>query len=222
MLKQKLDTGLRYLFVVVFSILAINAYAAEDADSPHAFVKKTADGLVGALNAQSESLKKNPDGYKKIVNDHMVPAVDFETLSKFVMGKKYYMAATPEQREKFIKVFKDSLVDTYSTGLSIFDSQEITVLPDDGENAGKPMQAVKMEVKTAEGTIFPLNFTMKKHDDGSWKVVNVILNGVNVAKAYNSHFSETMLKNGENMDNLIANWNAKIEVDAKPTATAQN
>ncbi len=222
MLKQKLEAGLRYLLIAVFSTLILNAHAADDADSPHAFVKKTADGLVGAMNAQSESLKQNPEGYKKIVNEYMVPAVDFETLSKFVMGKKYYLAATPEQREKFIQVFKESLVDTYSTGLSIFDSQEITVLPDDGENAGKSMQAVKMEVKTAEGTIFPLSFTMRKNADGSWKVVNVILNGVNVAKAYNSHFSETMMKNGENMDNLIANWNAKIEVDDKPAATAKN
>jgi phospholipid transport system substrate-binding protein len=208
MFRHRALAGLQ-LFALTF--LAFYSGWVAASDTPHAFVKKTADELVAALTADPESLKSTPGAYEKIVNKYLVPAVDFETLSKFVMGKKFYLGATPEQRIGFQKVFKDSLVETYATGLSIFDSQQITVLPAAPGNEGKKMQAVKMEVRTAEGTIFPLSFTMKKMADGSWKVVNVVLNGVNVAKAYNSHFSETMTKHGGSMDELIANWSSKID-----------
>ena len=90
----------------------------------------------------------------------------------------------------------------------------INILPIGTET--KKMQSVNMEVKTAEGTIFPLRFTMKKNSAGQWKVVNIILNGVNVAKAYNSHFNESMIKHGNNIDELIANWNAKIDTNQTP------
>lgn len=207
-------------FALVLGVLfSMPSYA--EGDSPYPAVKKIAGSLVAALKADPEKFKNNPEAYKEIVETILVPAVDFETISKFVMGKKYYLAASEEQRSRFASAFKDSLVSTYSTGLSIFDSQEISVLPPEEGSAGKSMQAVNMEVKTAEGTIFPLRFTMRKDGAGDWKIVNVILNGVNVAKAYNSHFSESMAKYGGNMDELIANWNAKISTEEETLSSAK-
>jgi len=185
-------------------------------DTPHAVVTKTASDLVAALTADPAKLKDNPAAYEKIVNDYLVPVVDFETISKHVMGKTHYLASTPEQRSKFQTVFQASLVSTYSTGLNIFDSQEIKVLDAEPGTEGKPIQAVNMEVKTSDGTIFPMRFTMRKDKAGEWKVVNVIINRVNVAKAYNSHFSENITKYNGDVNQLIANWNAKIETESKP------
>lgn len=220
MLSLKFQSFCLVKFALVLGVLVSLPAYAED-DSPHPVVKKTADSLVAALNADPEKLENNPEAYEEIVETILVPAVDFETISKFVMGKQYYLAASEEQRSRFVSAFKESLVSTYSTGLSIFNSEEITVLPPEEGSAGKSMQAVNMEVKTAEGTIFPLRFTMRKNDAGEWKVVNVILNGVNVAKAYNSHFSESMAKHGGNMDALIANWNAKISTEEEKLSSAE-
>ncbi len=202
-------------FVVITCMMLFSTFVAAN-DTPHALVKKTATDLISALTADPEKLKKNPELYEKIVTDVLVPVVDFETLTKGVMGRQYYQQASDLQRQNFIKVFHNSLVSTYSTGLSIFDSQEIKVLAPDPGSEDKPVQAVNMEVKTAEGTIFPLRFSMKKDDAGEWKMINVILNGVNVGKAYNTHFEETMKKYGGDMDQLIANWNAKISTEKTP------
>lgn len=185
-------------------------------EGPYVVVQKTANDLVAALTADPAKLKDNPAAYEKIVNDILVPVVDFATISKHVMGKTHYLAATPEQRGKFEKVFQASLVSTYSTGLAIFDSKEIKVLDPEPGTETQDIQSVNMEVKTSDGTIFPLRFTMRKDDAGAWKVVNVIINGVNVAKAYNSHFTESITKYGGDIEQLIANWNAKIEPESKP------
>lgn len=198
--------------------ITLTSFVNAEASTPHAAIQKTASDLVAALTADPAKLKDNPAAYEKIVNDILVPVVDFPTISKHVMGKTHYLASTPEQRSKFEAVFKASLVSTYSTGLAIFDSQEIKVLDPEPGTETQDIQAVNMEVKTSEGTIFPLRFTMRKDDSGQWKVVNVIINGVNVAKAYNSHFTESITKYAGDVDQLIANWNAKIEADSKPVA----
>ena len=45
------------------------------------------------------------------------PMIDFRRVSASVMGKKYYLLATKEQRVEFIEIFKDSLLDTYAETL---------------------------------------------------------------------------------------------------------
>jgi phospholipid transport system substrate-binding protein len=205
-----------YTVIFVLAGLFMSAIAQAE-EGPHDLVKKTASNLVKALTDDPAKLKDNPAAYEKIVKDILVPAIDFVTISKRVMGKTHYLASSPEQRSKFQSVFKESLVSTYSSGLAIFDSQEIKVFDPTPGTEGNAIQAVNMEVKAADGTVFPLRFTMRKDDSGAWKVVNVVLNGVNIAKAYNSHFSESMIKHNGNVDQLIAGWNAKIVSDEEIT-----
>lgn len=209
---QKIKLIKIYSVLLALSAVVISA-SVQAEETPHAVVEKTASNLVKALTEDPAKLKDNPAAYEKIVKDILVPAIDFETISKRVMGKTHYLASTPDQRTKFQTAFKESLVSTYSAGLAIFDSQEIKVLDATPGTEGKAIQSVNMEVKASDGTVFPLRFTMRKDNSGAWKVVNVVLNGVNVAKAYNSHFSESMIKHGGNVDELIANWNAKIVSD---------
>jgi phospholipid transport system substrate-binding protein len=212
--EQKLLFKSLSFFIIFFGLMHSSLALANN--TPHAVVEKTVNDLVSALTTNSAKLKNNPAGYEKIVNDILVPIVDFETISKHVMGKTHYLAANEDQRKKFQVAFKQSLVSTYSTGLAIFDSQEIKVQAPEAGTETQEIQTVNMDVKTSDGTIFPLRFTMRKDASGSWKVVNVIINGVNVAKAYNSHFSESITKYAGDIDQLINNWNAKITTEKAP------
>lgn len=202
----------------IFSLLMILAMPqfvlanTADAQGKPAYdvVKDTADSLVKALNYKPERFKKDPSLYEKTVREILVPSADFTVIAKKVMGKKYYTEATTEQREKFISAFRESLIKTYSTGLELFDNQEITVMKPSAENLAKRVQPIDMEVKTSDGTIFPLRFSMRKNKQGEWKVVNIIINGVNVGKAYRNHFSESVNKNNGNIDQVIATWSSDI------------
>lgn len=199
-------------FLILGLFLLAVTYAQ---NTPHTIVKHTADTLISELTKEPEKLKNNPEAYRKIVRGVLVPVVNFEEIAKRVMGKTHYLAATEAQRKQFVDVFKESLVSTYSTGLEIFDNQEIKVLDPNPAEAVLPVQSIDMEVKTSDGTIFPLRFTLEKNQAGEWKIVNVILNGVNVGKAYRSHFMESATKYADNIDQIIANWSAKIAEEGK-------
>ena len=46
------------------------------------------------------------------------PMIDFRRVAATVMGKKYYLASSKEQRAEFVVIFKDSLLDTYAETLA--------------------------------------------------------------------------------------------------------
>ena len=204
----------KYLkFLLLLSCLFPLAVFAQS--TPHAIVKQAAGNLVSELTKDPEKLKNNPDAYQKIVREILVPVVNFEEIAKRVMGKTHYLAASEAQRKQFAEVFRESLIVTYSTGLEIFDNQEIKVLDPNPADAEQSVQSIDMEVKTSDGTIFPLRFTLQKNEAAEWKVVNVVLNGVNVGKAYRNHFVESATKYADNIDQIIANWDAKIAEEEK-------
>jgi len=207
----RVKKSLKFLFVLS-GLLPMVVFAQ---NTPHAIVKQAAGNLVTELTRDPQKLKNNPAAYEKIVREVLVPVVNFEEIAKRVMGKTHYLAATEEQRKQFTEAFKESLISTYSTGLEIFDNQEIKVLDPNPAEADQAVQSIDMEVKTSDGTIFPLRFTMQKNEEGDWKVVNVVLNGVNVGKAYRNHFVESANKYADNLDQIIANWDAKIAEEEK-------
>ena len=56
--------------------------------------------------------------------------IDFRRVAFSVMGKKYYLMATKDQRDEFVLIFKDSLLDNYASTLAKWgDSTITTVFP---------------------------------------------------------------------------------------------
>lgn len=193
-------------FLAFILVLSFSCQSFAKENTPYSVVKSTADTLVSALNENPEYFKNNPQAYQKIVEEILVGVIDFKTVSKFVMGKTHYLAASEQQRKNFELVFKDNLINTYSVGLSLLRGQEIQVLEPQVSHENMFIMSISTLLKTEDGVVFPLRFTLKKDDAGAWKIVNVILNGINVGKAYSTRFNEGVQMYQGNVDQLIANW----------------
>ena len=78
--------------------------------------------------------------YEQKIKDIFEPMIDFRRVAASVMGKKYYLASTAEQRNQFVEIFKDSLLDTYAETLAQWENQEIvTIFP----NSSVMLQDIK-------------------------------------------------------------------------------
>lgn len=133
------------------------------------------------------------------------PVIDFRLISKRVMGK-YYKQASAEQFDMFQDVFARSLVETYGRGLLAYSSdKEVVVEPLSEEDAGKSKVIVVQKIQTAEKAI-PLYYNMWKNKQGEWKVVNLILDGINMGKTFYGQFNEAAEKYEGRIDQVIENW----------------
>jgi len=191
----------RAFFLIVLSMLSVSAMAAPTAAE---VVKQTTDELLADLKANKELYKTDPSSFYAALDRILGPVVDLEGISKGVMTVKFSRKASPEQMQRFEQNFKTSLMRFYGNALLEYDNQEIIIVPATGrQEPGR--ESVNMEVKDSKGTVYPLSYTMVDLD-GSWRMRNVIINGINIGKLFRDQFAQSMREHGNNLNQVIDTW----------------
>jgi phospholipid transport system substrate-binding protein len=199
-LSQKFIGAIAALFFVVLSGLASSVFAAEK--TPQQLVEQVTTDLFATVKKHNAVTKKT-DAYYADVEKLLDSVVDFPFIAKAVM-RKSAKSATPEQVEKFTQVFKSGLIKTYAKGIVNYADSPVKTLPlTMGADATRV--SVDQEV-TDKGNTHKLSYTMKQNKAGEWKLINVVLNGVNLGETFTGQFDQAMLKNGGDVNAVIANW----------------
>ncbi len=196
--------GMLFSFFM-FWALSVMATAADQAESsPDAVVGHVTDELLALAKTGSTRLKEDPKGYYADVRALLEPAVDFETIAKNVMGKRYWLAATEAQRAQFVDVFTDSLVETYGKGMANFANFEVNIESSQASESSEDTHYVVQSVKTNSG-VTKVVYTMRHSSEG-WRLYNVVLDGVNLGKTFRSQFDQAVRDNDNDIGQAIANW----------------
>jgi phospholipid transport system substrate-binding protein len=192
---------LRNSLCALLAALPLLAIAAPPA---HEVVQQTTTVLLADLQANKERYRNDPGAFYTALNDILGPVVDVEGISRGVMTVRYSRQATPEQMQLFQENFKRSLMQFYGNALLEYNNQDIRVLPVSGPQNPK-RAAVNMEITDGKGVVYPLSYTMV-NDDGTWKMRNVIINGINVGKLFRDQFAQSMQNHNNDLDKVIATW----------------
>ncbi len=196
------------LFGVAALAIALTCSAATD---PRVIIRQTADSLIQVIQDGKTYFDKDPDRFYSEVERVLDPTIDFDTFSRGVMAV-YYKRATPEQRDKFEATFKAGLIRTYGKALLDFGDEKIVVLPADRPPAQPDRDSVRMEVHSKEGKVYPVIYSMRLGSDGSWRMYNIIINGINIGLTYRNQFSSAMQapENHHSLDEVIDHWGETI------------
>ena len=195
------------LVAVVFGMGILSAQAANQ--SPHEVVSQSIEQLMSKLDNNQDRYRNHSDELKSVVEQNIDPIVDWRYASASVMGK-YFQAASPEQRSKFARVFKQTLIDTYAQGLVTFDYKDVRVM-DDNNQRYDDQASVDMEVIASSGERYPVSYTLRNRD-GSWKVINVVVNGINLGLTFRNQFDQAMRANNRDFDAVINGWAPDVDL----------
>lgn len=188
-----------FLFVVILS----TSLDAMSEINPHEFIDSKAQEMVQVLQENSELFYSDKDAYENKIKVIFEPIIDFRRVSALVMGKKYYVAATKDQRSQFIEVFKNSLLDTYSETLAQWQDQKIvTYFPDNLEF--EKQVNVKQNLFTSS-SVYPIKYTVRKDGD-EWKIINIVVNGVNLGLTFRNQFRALADSHDGDINQTIASW----------------
>ena len=58
--------------------------------------------------------------------------------------------------------------------------------------------------------VYPGRYSMYLDKNNKWKILNININGMNLAKIFRSQFYSLMEKNGEDIDKVILNWATSV------------
>ena len=195
-----------FLFLFIFNNLSANEFIDDqDSRDPYNFIDSNAQKMVFVLTKNSELFETDRETYEQKIKDIFEPMIDFRRVAASVMGKKYYLLATKEQRAQFVEIFKDSLLDTYAETLAQWgDSTISTQFQDDFSYKELKTVEVKQTLDTGSSK-YPISYKLRKDKEG-WKIINIIINGVNLGLTFRNQFQALAISNNEKIESTLDNW----------------
>ena len=187
-------------FILIALMLLIHPVSADD--ELDSYVNNQHEKIFTFLKENSEKLNEN--NRIDLIEKEFSGLISVSEISKRVMGKKYFMTATEEQRKRFNNKFKETFFNTYSSALSNLEDQKIEVIghahPKDKPNAA----IVRVRITSGDDS-YDLNYQMIKMND-RWGVINIIFSGVNIVSIFKTQFSSLAIEHQDDLDKVIDSW----------------
>tara|TARA_Y100000768_G_scaffold73182_1_gene51611 strand:- start:1039 stop:1665 length:627 start_codon:yes stop_codon:yes gene_type:complete len=187
-----------------FFILNISTFSWSDED-PYLFIDSNAQKMVQVLTENVDLFESDRELYENKIKEIFEPMIDFRRVAASVMGKKYYLMASKDERAEFVNIFKDSLLDTYAETLAQWgDSLISTEFPK--SNLNKEIISVEVRQTLDTGSSkYPISYKLRKSNEG-WKIVNIIINGVNLGLTFRNQFQALAVSHEEDIETTLKNW----------------
>lgn len=176
--------------------------------TPHQVVEQVTQDLVGVVSNGKQALVDDPQKYFRQVRAILESAVDFQYIARNVMGAKHWKEATDEQKRQFVEVFTSGLIETYAKGMANFADFEITLQPPERDVVESTKVEVVQNFKGPQG-VNRVSYTMGRRKTGEWKLINVVLDGVNLGKTLRAQFSRSVSEANGDLDAAIKGWTWK-------------
>lgn len=187
------------------------ALASSDPQAAYQLVTSMADHMLSALEEEGHALQGNRQRVYELVEEHMLPRIDFVYISQLVLGKNW-RTATTEQRKAFIREFRQFLVRFYTA--SLLEYTKDNDIPKDVMDFlplrsidGEKKVTVNSEVRQP-GSTRPIPVSYKLHFRSDlWKIYDVVVDGVSLVANYRASFASHVRKGG--LDGLIERLNRR-------------
>jgi len=192
-------------FAVFFTLLTalMTTSFVQAQEEPDNFLISISDQVLDVVKENRDSYKDNPDILETALLNTLEPAVDFNAFSRGVMGS-YYKGAEPAQREKFVSAFKATLVELYTQGLVSTEVDDIKI--EDTNKRSDTSASVTMRITSKDQNSYKIQYSLRKNDQASWKIRNLIVDGVNVGLTYRNQFKSAMETEDGDLERVIKIW----------------
>lgn len=223
-MRINLNTSVFLLAVALFG-MQVNVATAAEEDAQTLIIERSTQ-LVDALKAQSKAIKADNQIAYKLVEDIVLPHVDFDRVARLVLGKNW-RTANDEQRKRFTNEFRGFLVRTYVTAMVEFSDQivshanSVKYLP--FRNSDPNDVSVRMQIDLPDRPPVHINYSLYQENAAGkdWKIYDLSVEGVSLATTYRSSFSTQIRREGmDGLINKLAERNASASLE--PVAPETN
>ena len=175
--------------LVLSGVMALTPRASRAGDSPRAVIEVNSQKVLSILNSG-----ESDDDKIKRLEQLAYGTIDFDTVSRLVLAK-YWKQFTPEQRQQFEEEFKRALTVSYGKRIGQFGQEKVVILGERQEPLGDvtvQSHIVGGKVKTGD---IKVDYRLRQKD-GTWYVIDVIVEGVSLVSSYRTQFQEIIGQGG--------------------------
>jgi phospholipid transport system substrate-binding protein len=167
--------------------IALAAGVSRAAETPRTMVQMKAQKVVEILNSAASDNEKI-----KRLEQVADATIDFDTVSRLVLAKNW-KEFNLEQRQQFQDEFKRAFTVSYGRRIGQFGQERVVIL---GERQ-EPLGDVTVQSHIVGGMAGDLKVNYRlRQKDGTWYMIDVIVEGVSIVSSYRTQFQEILGQGG--------------------------
>lgn len=184
------------LLVTVVSVSPVSAAENEiTQESPYAVLESIGNKLFGRIAANQQEIKKFPQLMQVIVEEELMPSIDYRYASYRILGK-HLRKTSKDQRAKFVVSMRRNLARTYASALMQYNNQQVVFEPEKPTN-GKKIVAVKTQIIDVNKPTINVVFKMRQNKKtGQWKAFDMVVEGISLLSSKKAELSKRIAKQG--------------------------
>ncbi len=179
---------------------------AQDCDngSPCNVIKTSANTLSQAINQNISNQQA-----QTMIQNSIIPQFDFTLMTRYAMGRNWQQANSTQQAQ-IVDLFKQMLINSYSTALSKFKGAQVAITNSKlGDKPNKAMVNSTITMQNSSGKAQPVNVEYDLAKIGSaWKIYDVKIENASIVATYRNQFNDIIQKDGVN--GLISQLQTKV------------
>ena len=169
----------------------------------HEYIDSNAQYFLTVIKEEGSNYDDNPEEFKERLKNIWEPMVDVKVVSRLILSSKIYSSASESQKKLFEERTKKLLLDKYVTTLLEFDNYQIVT--DEDITVKKNRFEVSINF-FSDSDSFVTKLTVYKNSLGQYRIVNIIVDGINLGLIFRNQFQDAYLENNSNLDIAIESW----------------
>lgn len=174
-------------------LLAGVAHAATN-DAPDQIVRSVSKDVLELVKVNDKDTNKLRD----LVDVRVAPLVDYNRMTALAVGR-YWRTATPEQQQALTREFRQMLVRTYLSALTLYKDAKVEVVGTRAGNSAEEIDVRSQVIVPGQDSI-GVDFSFEKSDNG-WKVYDISVKGISFINNHRNQFNSIIRKDG--VDGLL-------------------
>ncbi len=167
------------VFMLAAWLLPLQAQSGVDHSDPYRLVEQVAQQTFDRFEQDRAKIDADPDHLKAIVDEVMMPHVDYRYAALKVVGPQARQLSKP-QLQRFTDVFKQYMIATFAQAFTEYTNQKVQFQP---AQAVGEQRIVTVGVNIIEPGREPITLQFKARRDkrsGEWKAIDLIAEGVSL------------------------------------------
>lgn len=198
-----------FLTALLFAALTFAPVpAAADTEAAERFIDDLGDRVIEILQRPDLTVEEATESFRQMFSQNF----DIPTIGRFVLGR-YWRSATPGQREEFLTLFQELIVETYARRFTEYSGQSFRVGGSREVSERDTMVSTQI-VNTNGSTIATIDWRVRERD-GRQQIIDVVVEQISMGVTQRGDFDAVIQRGGGNIDVLLDALRQQIQ-------TAQN
>lgn len=190
----------------------VRAASANDAE---AYASSIGDKVLHVMNDDAIANAKKLSQLESL----FVDVVDVDWVGRFVLGR-HWRATDEAQRDAYLDAYRDFLIKHYTSRFAEYSGETFTV--EDAVQRREGEYMVRMNIQRPQGQAPVIVDYMLRENGESFKVFDIIVEGVSLISTQRSEFDSVVARNGvEKLTEMLKTKTAELTTETKKDMEAK-